>query len=148
MRKRLYVKTFDWTCNILQLRFSHPNIFASQIFAFCIFASASHLRTFTPQIVTSQIFIFYTFTSADRRISDLHISSIVAFASHVRNFTSQILTSQIVLSYIFASASHLRIFISQIFKSSDFHILKTTSCLHIFGSSSSSRTVLFYHLQD
>ena len=59
-------------------------------------------------------------------------------------------------SYILASASHLRIFISQVFIS-DLYIFtftfrssyfETTSCLHIFGSSSRSRTVLSYHLQD
>ena len=69
---------------------------------------------------------------------------------------SQILTPQIVISYILASASHLRIFISQIFIS-DLYIVtftfrssyfETTSCLHTFGSSSRSRTVLSYHLQD
>ena len=55
-----------------------------------------------------------------------------------------------IISYIFASASHLRIFISQIFIS-DLYIFtfifrssyfETTSCLHTFGSSSSSHTVL------
>ena len=61
-----------------------------------------------------------------------------------------------IVSYIFASASHLRIFISQIFIS-DLYIFtfifrssnfETTSCLHTFGSSSRSHTVLSYHLQD
>ena len=61
-----------------------------------------------------------------------------------------------IISYIFASASHLRIFISQIFisylyiftfifRSSYF---ETTSCLHTVGSSSRSHTVLSYPLQD
>ena len=54
------------------------------------------------------------------------------------------------LSFIIASASHVRIFISQIFIS-DLYIFtfifmssyfETTSCLHTFGSSSSSHTVL------
>ena len=74
----------------------------------------------------------------------------------MRTFTSQIVTPQIVVSYILASASHLRIFISQIFIS-DLYIFtftfrssyfETTSCLHILGSASRSRTVLSYHLQD
>ena len=74
----------------------------------------------------------------------------------MRTFTSQILTPQIVISYILASASHLHIFISQVFFS-DLQIFtftfrssyfETTSCLHIFGSSSRSRAVLSYHLQD
>ena len=65
-------------------------------------------------------------------------------------------TSDRHILYILASASHLRIFISQIFIS-DLYIFtftfkssyfETTSCLHIFGSSSCSRTVLSYHLQD
>ena len=54
------------------------------------------------------------------------------------------------LHHICASSYFRSLF--QIFTSSlspsGLHILKTTSCLHIFGSSSRSRTVLSYHLQD
>ena len=106
VQKRLYVKTFDWTCNILRPRSSHSNIFASQIFAFCIFASTSHLRTFTPEILTFQIFISYIFISADRRILDLHIFWLLS--SHLRHMcaTSHLRSSHLRSSYLISS--HLR----------------------------------------
>ena len=57
----------------------------------------------------------------------------------------------IIIIITHTSDRHIQIFISDLyiftfaFRSSYFEI---TSCLHIFGSSSCSRTVLSYHLQD
>ena len=57
----------------------------------------------------------------------------------------------IIIIITHTSDRHIQIFISGLyiftfaFRSSYFEI---TSCLHIFGSSSRSRTVLSYHLQD
>ena len=137
----------------LRLRSSHPNIFTSQIFAFCIFASASYLRTFASQILTSQIFISYIFISADRRISDLHIFyPLMCVTSahlhiqdpHVPDFQSCLVFSHLhhICASSFLRSLHFH-FHRQIFMFGN-HIF----CLYIFGSSSRSHTIQSHHLQN
>ena len=159
--------------NILRLRSSHPQIFTSRISHLACshlrhICALSHLRSshlrfsyFTSSypliiIFAPQIFISYIFMSADLRISDFHIfyhrMCITSAHLHISDpntsedrhilYPRICITSAIFISQIFIS--NLCIF-TFIFRSSYF---ETTSCLHIFGSSSRSHTVLFSRMRS
>ena len=158
MYQRVCVKAFVrkiicvWKCSLVK-KLDLQHLATSHLRSSRLASSHPHHICAPSHLRSSHLRSSYILHLHIRRSS--HLRSWYLLSSHLRHICapSHLRSSHLRSSYIFASASHLRIFIFQIFtssfSSSDRHIyLETTFCLRIFGPSSRSHNVLFYHLRD